>query len=169
MHAEAASCISLGVSLSECMQLPSVVLHSWALCSLLLPSCTRPESASCLLQLCPYLCPLMPQLWLAPPWPLPFWQIGYRLTPPGLAFLGNSCVKNLPQSNFLRTETQVLRGYTAKYPRQNSSHRLWLCTLVPVAARPAGFPFPVPLWSRIPSFGTAWSSYEKMSSTVCAP
>lgn len=49
MHAEAASCISLGVSLSECMQLPSVVLHSWALCSLLLPSCTRPESASCLL------------------------------------------------------------------------------------------------------------------------
>lgn len=29
MHAEAASCISLGVSLSECMQLPTVALHSW--------------------------------------------------------------------------------------------------------------------------------------------
>lgn len=69
--------------------------------------------------------------------------------------------------NFLRTETQVLGGYIAK-PRQDSCW-LQLCTLVSMAARPAGFPFPVSLWSRIPSSGTAWSSSEKMSSTLCVP
>lgn len=69
-------------------------------------------------------------------------------------------------SNFLRTETQVLGGYVSK-PRQDSSPSLWLYILMSMATKPAGFPFPVPLWSRIPGFVTTWSSSEKMSSTVC--
>lgn len=66
--------------------------------------------------------------------------------------------------NFLRTETQVLGGYISE-AREDSSRSLWLYTLVSMVARPAGFPFLVPLWSRIPGFGTT----EKMSSTVCVP